>query len=348
MEFGVNSDDGFLVGAGFSRKTHGFRNQPYSTFQNFSGLYSLSRRSFKFIYSGEFNHVVRDYDLLLNGDFGYPTVANFFGLGNTTQVPSTPDYDYYRSRYRTVELQALIRKRFYERLQIMGGPYFYHYWNKYIDNDTKILGKPSDVGLDSMEIYTPMAYLGGKVAVRFDNRNTNIFPTRGVLWHTEFIAAAGINDNSNTFTRLSSDMTIYASLRDPAQVVAVVGLGGGKIFNDDYAFYQAMTIGVGKNLHGFRKNRYSGQSSAYGSVELRVKLFELKSYFLPGPIGLTGFYDIGRVWVKGEDSNIWHSAYGGGFYFIPFNMFMVSASIGFSAQEHLFNLSLGTKINLTF
>ena len=348
MEFGVNSDDGFLVGAGFSRKTHGFRNEPYSTFQQFSGLYSLSRGSYKFKYSGEFNHVFRDYDILLNGVFGYPTVANFFGLGNTTQVPSTPDYGYYRSRYRTIELQALVRKRYFERFHVMLGPYFFHYWNKYSDNSGKILGTPSDVGLDSTSIYSQKTYLGGKLAALFDNRNNDIFPTRGVLWYNEVIAAKGLNNNSRTFTKISSDMTIYASLSDPAQVVAVVGIGGGKIFNEDYEFFQAMTIGVGNNLHGFRKNRYSGQSSAYGSLELRVKLFELKSYFLPGPVGLTGFYDIGRVWVKGEDSRIWHSAYGGGFYFIPFNMFMVSASIGFAAHERLFNLSLGTKINLTF
>ena len=109
-----------------------------------------------------------------------------------------------------------------------------------------------------------------------------------------------------------------------------------------------MSIGVGNNIHGFRKNRYLGQSSAYGSLELRMKLFELRSYLLPGPIGLTGFYDIGRVWYRGESSKIWHSAYGGGVYFIPFNLFVVSASIGFAAQEKLFNLTLGTKINFTF
>src|SRR5688572_171990 len=310
MEFSLNSDDGFLVGAGFSRKTHGFRNEPYSTFQRFSGLYSLSRGSYKFIYNGEFNHVFRDYDILLNGIFGYPTVANFFGFGNTTRVPSSPDYGFYRTRYRNVELEALVRKRYFERFHVMLGPYFYHYWNKYADNNGKILGTPTDVGLDSTSVYSQKTYLGGKIAALFDNRNNDIFPTRGVLWYNEFIATKGLNNNSHDLMRLRTDMTVYASLSDPAKIVAVVGIGGGKIFNENYEFFQTMNIGVGNNLHGFRKNRYSGQSSAYGSVELRVKLFELKSYFLPGPIGLTGFYDIGRVWVKGEDSNIWHSAYG--------------------------------------
>jgi hypothetical protein len=65
-------------------------------------------------------------------------------------------------------------------------------------------------------------------------------------------------------------------------------------------------------------------------------------------VGLLSFYDIGRVWLKGEHSRKWHSAYGGGFYFIPFNLFVVSASMGFSGKEKLYNLTLGTKINFTF
>ena len=230
----------------------------------------------------------------------------------------------------------------------MAGPYFFHYWNDFKDNANRILGKPSEVQLDSANLYSKKTYLGGKLGMRFDNRNNEIFPTRGVLWNNEFVAAAGLTPNSNNFTRLTSDMTVYASLSDPANIVAVIGLGGGKVFNDDFEFFQAMSIGVGNNIHGFRKNRYLGQSSTYGSLELRMKLFELRSYLLPGPIGLTGFYDIGRVWYRGESSKIWHSAYGGGVYFIPFNLFVVSASIGFAAQEKLFNLTLGTKINFTF
>ncbi|HET9431369.1 MAG TPA: BamA/TamA family outer membrane protein, partial [Chitinophagaceae bacterium] len=348
LEFGVNSDDGLLIGGGFSRKTHGFRNQPYATFQKFSALYSLTRGSYKFRYDGEFNHVFRNLDILTKGIFGYPTVNNFFGLGNTTKLPSTPDYGFYRSRYRTIELEALIRRRYFEKLHIMVGPYYFQYWNKYADNSSRILGKPTLIQLDSMDVYSNKSYLGGKLAVQFDNRNNDIFPTRGVFWTNELISTAGLSKNSHNFTKLSSDMTVYASLSDPARLVAVVGFGGGKILNDSFEFFQAMNIGVGNNLHGFRKNRYTGRSSAYGSLELRLKLFELKSYFLPGPVGLIGFYDIGRVWMKNEHSRIWHSAYGGGFYFVPFNMFMVSATAGFSAQEKLFNITLGTKINLIF
>ena len=52
-------------------------------------------------------------------------------------------YDYYRTRFRAIEFQVLFRQRLFERLQLMAGPYFYHYWNKYSDKQIRVLGKPS-------------------------------------------------------------------------------------------------------------------------------------------------------------------------------------------------------------
>jgi hypothetical protein len=74
----------------------------------------------------------------------------------------------------------------------------------------------------------------------------------------------------------------------------------------------------------------------------------LKSYLIPGPVGLTGFFDIGRVWLDGEKTRIWHPAYGAGVYFVPYNKFMVTGSVGFSAKESMFSFVLGTKINLSY
>ena len=144
-------------------------------------------------------------------------------------------------------------------------------------------------------------------------------------------------------------MTVYASLSDPAKIIAVLGLGGGHIFNKEFDFFQAMSLGAGNNnLHGFRKNRYLGRSVAYASLELRLKVGEIKSYLIPGPFGITGFYDIGRVWMTNQPSRTWHSAYGGGIYFIPFNLFVVSFTAGFTPQEKLLNFNLGSRINVTF
>jgi hypothetical protein len=350
IQIGVNSDDGFIVGAGFSKRTYGFRNDPYASDQKLNVYYSTDRKAFRFRYNGEINHITRDIDLLLKTELGYPEVNNFFGLGNEIKLidGSKTNYNYYRTNFNAFEFQALIRRRVFERLHLMAGPYIFHYWNQYSDNAGSILGNPSSVSLDSADIYSKKTYLGVKLAMKFDNRNNELFPTRGIIWTNEILSVAGITKTSNAFTKLTSDMTIYASLNDPARLIAVVGLGAGRIFNKSFEFFQALPIGGNDNLHGFRRNRYLGRANAYGSIELRLKLFNLKSYLVPGPVGLIGFYDAGRVWLKGENSRRWHNAYGTGIYFIPYNKFMISASVGFTPHENKFDVVVGTKIKLNF
>jgi len=294
-----------------------------------------------------FNHITHNIDLLLKGRVGVPEVNNFFGLGNTTEISDEKNYDFYKTQFKLTELQVLFRQRMFENLQLMAGPYFLHYSNKYSKNADKILGDPKSIDLDSNQVYTNKNYLGAKLAMYFDNTNNEVFPTRGVHWENEFLATAGITETSKTFTKISSDMTIYASLSDPARLIGVVSLGGSRIFNKTFEFFQASAIG-NNNLHGFRANRYLGKSTLYTSAELRYRLFNLKSNIIPGPVGLTGFYDLGRVWLDGEGSKRWHSAYGGGFYYILYNKFMISGSVGFSGKENMFTFVLGTKINLSY
>jgi len=346
LNIGYNAEDGLMAGIGFSRKTFGFRKDPYSTFQRLNTLYAFSSGSYKVRYNGEFNHVLGNNDLLINGELANPTLNNFFGIGNSTSIGQ--DKQYYRVRYNYIIGDLLIRKRITDVLHISAGPTFYNYWNHLEDNQDKILSKPSLVGLDSVNVYQTKTYAGGKMNILINNVNSNFMPTRGILWNTEFSALRGINKNSRNLTTLTSDMTLYSSLSDPARVVSILRLGGGHIFSKNYEYFQALNIGQNNFLRGFRKNRFSGNSLAYGSLTMLVKLFDSKSYILPGSVGVIAFDDVGRVWSDNQGNGKWHNAYGGGLYYSPFNMVLISAALGFSEEETLFNLSIGTKFNLTF
>jgi hypothetical protein len=157
-----------------------------------------------------------------------------------------------------------------------------------------------------------------------------------------------LNKSSRSVNKLESDMVIYASLKIPARVVGVIKLGAGHIFNDSIEYFQAMSVGNNNVLRGFRKNRFSGTSLAYGSLEFRIKLFDSRSYILPGQVGLIVFNDVARVWYDKNDSKRWHYVAGGGFYYNPFNLVILSATIGYSREEEVFNFSLGSKFNITF
>lgn len=348
LEFGYNPDDKFMIGVGFLMHTYGFRKEPYATQQKISTLYAVNDGAYQIKYSGEFNEVIGKNDVVVNIEYYNPVLNNFFGLGNETIKDPSKSLDYYRVRYKYLETNVQLRKRFNPILSVMLGPTTVRYWNRYNDNQYRILGKPSLIGLDSTDVYSNKMYAGGSFSILVNNLDNVLLPTRGINWITNFTALRGLTKTSEPLTVLTSDMAVHAAVSDPAKVVAVLRLGGGHIFSNHYEYFQALNLGENNFLRGFRKNRFSGSSLAYGSIELRVKLFDSKSYFIPGSVGIIGFNDVGRVWVKNEDSKKWHDAYGGGFYFTPYDYVLISATVAFSKEENLFNFSVGTKFNINF
>jgi hypothetical protein len=349
LKLGYNIEDLLLVGASLYSKTFSFRKEPYSTEQSLGVLVAPVNSAYRFNYNGVFNHVLNKLDVVASGEYVNPTLNNFFGFGNATLKDKAKDIYFYRVRYNYITGDAQMRIRMARCLVSFAlGPSYFHYWNRYENNAGRILGRPSYEGLDSVSIYKTKSYGGGRLTIIINNVNDDLFPTRGVDWVTDFSAVAGLNENSKGLTKLQTGMTIYSSLSDPATVVAVTRLGAGHIFSDNFEYFQALTLGANNFLRGFRKNRFSGSSLAYASLELRVRLFDFRSYILPGELGLVGFNDLGRVWMKNDNSKRWHDAFGGGIYYMPFNIAMVSATIAFSEEERLFNFTLGTKINVTF
>ena len=285
---------------------------------------------------------------MANGELFNSVLNNFFGLGNESKKEDSRTNNFYRVRYNYLSGDLMLRKRFHNLAELSIGGSYYHYWNYYNDNKGKILAQPLLVGLDSTNIYSDKSYAGAKIAIVIHNVNSDLLPTRGVFWNTEFTSLFGINKNSRQITKITSDMAVYSSLSDPTRLVSVLRLGYGHIFSENYEYFQALNLGANNYLRGFRKNRFSGKSLFYLSTELRFKLFESKSYIVPGAVGLLAFNDLGKVWVKNVTSRKWHDSFGGGLYYSPYNFAIVSATIAFSNEGNLFNFSIGTKFNITF
>lgn len=347
LNAGWNAEDKLLIGTGFIIKTYNFRKDPFSTYNKLAFLISPFSSALQTEYTGIFNQVLGNNDIVLHSRFFNPVLSNFYGLGNNT--PNVNNQEYNRVRYRFIDGEVLLRKRFFgDLLQFYIGPSIFHYWNNHDDNIGKILENPSNVGLDSLQVFSRRTYVGGKMGISINNLNSELLPTRGVVWNTVFSSLYGISKTSNNISKLTSDLSVHASLSEPAKLVAVIRLGAGHIFSDNFEYFQALTLGSNNYLRGFRKNRFAGQSYMYQTSELRIKLFESKSYLVPGPVGLVVFHEVGRVWMKNENSRKWHHDYGGGIYFSPFNFAVISATVAHSNEENLFNFSLGTKFNITF
>ena len=78
-------------------------------------------------------------------------------------------------------------------------------------------------------------------------------------------------------------------------------------------FYQAANLGGQTGLRGFRLQRFTGQHSLAGSADVHYRLGSFKTKTLPLQIGLFAGGDVGRVWLKNDESDKWHNDFGGGF-----------------------------------
>lgn len=344
-----NEEDKFLAGVGYSYKTYSFRKEPYSTYQRITSLLSFKTGAYQAKYSGEFNQRLGKYDLLVNGEVYNTVLNNFYGFGNETKKDPAKKADFYNVRYSNIAADVLLRKRSPTgHLQLYAGPTYFHYWNNNFRNKENVLSHPAQIGLDSASVYANKSYAGVKAGIVFNNLNKEFLPTRGVLFNAELSSLAGLNDDSRQITKLTADMTLHSSFNDPTKIIFVLRLGYGKIFNKNFEYFQALTLGSNNYLRGFTKNRFAGKSILYGSLEVRYRLFFSHSYIIPGDVGVLAFNDIGKARIKDVTSRKWHDSFGGGLYFSPYNFAIVSATIGFSEEGSLFNFSVGTKFNITY
>lgn len=346
---GYNIDDGFMAGLGARITKRGFRADPYTTQHRISTLIAFQYSAFQARYSGTFNDAWRHFDVLANAAVLHPALQNFFGLGNETGRDTTLPLSFYRVRYSYVSGDLMLRKRAVKnKLSIAAGPSMFYYWNNNDRNTGRILDFAEDYGLDSFRVFSPKFYGGGKLMLDFNSIDNILLPTRGLHIHAEGVAQTGLNEQTLPYFRATSDLTLYSPLSDNKRLVLALRGGGGRIFSNNFEYWQALTLGANNYLRGYRKNRFSGQSMAYGSAELRWRIARFHDRVLPGEFGVVGFQDMGRVWMNGEHSDKWHLAYGGGFYFTPFNAVLISVLGAKSEEEQLVNISIGAGLNIVF
>ena len=119
-------------------------------------------------------------------------------------------------------------------------------------------------------------------------------------------------------------------------------LGNTEVLNSAQ-LYQHAVIGGPESLRGYRTERFWGKSSFHNNNELRY-ITNLRSYLLNAKIGLLAFFDDGRVWLPGEDSNLFHTSYGAGILLAPFNKFCAQVTYGISSEAKLIQLKFNTPI----
>lgn len=337
VHLNYNVDQGVQAGVGLLWEKQGFRKEPYAAKQEFWVDYSTGRKSFILSYAGDFKKVAGNNNFKVNANFlGPNNLSNFFGLGNNSQyIQSERGISYYRNRYDylTADFQ------FYQTVDkwtIGGGLATEYYTSSRSANENRFL---SEYSLNDPDVFSDRFYAGLVAEVKYDSRDNAVMPKKGIYWNTRVSANQQVNADHLRYGKVQTEFRYYIN---PGQSGFVIAnrLGGGTTFGNP-EFFQEMQLGGVHNLRGFHTNRFAGTSMLYYNIDLRLKLFDFASYIVPGSVGLLGFQDVGRVWLKGERSNKWHQGYGGGIYVVPADLILIQAAVGFSRESTMPYISVG-------
>lgn len=354
-----NPDDGLFVGGGFYYQKEGFRKAPFKSRHIVLASVAPRTNSYNFLYRGDFTDVIGKWGLEINADLKAPNyVNNFFGLGNETifnkDIEDDPQFDldnsidYYRFRFEELRLETNLTRRLggFGRFEV--GPALQRIEIERPDDDRFIDEFAATLPYDLYTEYNN--YLGVTWSFIIDKKNSPQLPSRGIVFSIAGRNMAGTDSRASNFSSYESSISLYQSLRAPARVVFAARVGGG-LNTGDYEFYQAQILDGRTELRGFRKTRFYGDRKFYTNLEMRIKLFSIRTYLFPASMGILAFHDLGRVWYKNDlgidptapsgKSQTWHKGWGGGIWFTPFNLTVLSLEAGHSDEGTLAYVRLG-------
>jgi hypothetical protein len=118
-----------------------------------------------------------------------------------------------------------------------------------------------------------------------------------------------------------SDLGPFGTVGGEARTYLSFGAGpilalraGGEVVQGDFPFHEAAFLGGHGSLRGYPFQRFAGDAAAFGSVELRQPLGQVK-LLVRGRLGVFALADAGQTWIDGNSPGEWRTDVGGGLWF---------------------------------
>ncbi|MFN8654032.1 MAG: hypothetical protein U0133_19190 [Gemmatimonadales bacterium] len=295
-------DIGLFFGAGQTFTNYGFRKSPFASRHKMRVGFATGPAAFRAEYRGEWqreNSRTR-FELLVRGS-GIE-VINFHGFGNEIAAPRGDEF--YRVTQQQYLLSPGVMLVLAPKLSLTVGPEV-----KLVHTDRR-----RDRFLATLNPYGDGTFgeLGASAELEYDGRNRRSAATSGGRIAIGGSVRPGWWDVRETFGDVHGEAMTYLSPKLPLAPTLSFRVGGKKLWGD-FPWFESAFIGDRSTVRLGRDNRYAGDASAYGSSELRFDLFRAR-LVVPTDVGVFGLADAGRVWIDGESSDTWHSAFGGGLW----------------------------------
>jgi len=321
-----DSDLGLNLGTSLSYTIYGFKRSPFSMQHQLSLSYNSG-----LVYQGIFPDYDSKKSFHIYAFVGSPAYfSNFFGFGN-----NTPGYKDKSKKYNRVHIDRYVVT-----------PGFYYNINKEQEFNVSLsyeinkVDKPdgnnrfiNDLYPDDNSIFDTKHFATVSMGYVFEKKMDHFVSKINFSINPGW--TINLRETKRNFPFIKSDIGI--NLRFTDRLTFATLLKGTAIFSDDYEFYQAATT----ELRGFRSNRFIGKQSMYQYSDLRLDMGRLDNPFTSLNYGVFVGIDHGRVWYPGDDSDKWHTSYGGGFWLTLFKNFTGKFSYFGSNDTGRFMFELG-------
>jgi hypothetical protein len=321
------SDLGLLVGAGVDTKAFGFRKDPFSSRHVIRAAWATGESTYRADYRAEFHPENRSWYW---GWYAYASgieSSRFFGFGNETSDGGNPRSSFFKARQQQYSLTPTVSLHLAPNLTLRAGPTVKFASTTHKDDATLI-------NIEQPYGYGDFGEVGGTALLDLDTREAAKkrggvavrnygYPRSGAHVVARGLFFPKAWDVKERFGSVKGSAAAYMTPGSDKAPTLALRVGGEKVFGN-YPYFEAADLGGGSGrigpiggddpLRGLQRQRYAGDASVFGSADLRIYVSRFR-IVLPGTWGLLGFGDVGRVYLKGEQSDKWHQGVGGGLWF---------------------------------
>ncbi|NKB87242.1 MAG: hypothetical protein GKS06_03355 [Acidobacteria bacterium] len=342
--FGYGPDVGPLVGYGVVFERYGFRKRPYSVQHQIRAAAAFGAVSGRLDYAGIYRRENSRQFWIVRGLASGIESLRYYGLGNDTEEAG--DADFYR--IRQTQLAAEGRAAFWagESATLTAGAIvrwtrtqeerdeFIAFDRPYGIEDTFQAGVVAGFNFNNRRHPTERELKGSDDALRFGPSPLGVGYTFDANAH--YYPETGGLRSDYGFVNASATASYLLGRRGPAVSFRI---GGAETWGD-VPYYDAAYLGSDE-LRGLRPNRYAGNRSVYGNAAAFFHVGRL-NLLAPGRWGVLARGGAGRVWIDDDVSDTWHTSFGGGLWWAPWDIqTAVRLEVSKSDESTLFYLLLG-------
>jgi hypothetical protein len=330
----INPDDGLFIGGGPLYTQYAYRMDPFAHQLGIRAGLATRTGRYRLDATGEFRDWFRGMRVIIQLHASQLDLVGFYGLGNETSYSqSLYDSDFYKVNQQQLFVRTALDFPIGSFISVSIGGML-----KLIDNDPKSNTLLNQLSLPYYE--KTLTFLSASGKIQYDTRDNINVPRDGEYIGVECIYNPALIDLKANFLRLRLNTRAYVSLDRLSSIILALRCKAENIWGE-HPFFESAFLGGNESLRGFERQRFAGDASVLGGIELRGRLVQIP-FIVPLWLGASGFIENGRVFLSSENSQRWHNVIGAGIWFSFIKPdYVVNFSLARSEDKFAFYATMG-------